>query len=93
MRLQVHVQRRETERQHEQRINSYAFLAAREREEAWIPIQARPACATARIPDAGSDSTSMHVVCTRVLGLNSGARCLSCTSIQLIIKLNNITPS
>ena len=36
---QVHVQRRETERQHEQRVNSYAFLAARELEEPWASLQ------------------------------------------------------
>ncbi|KAK9834335.1 hypothetical protein WJX81_008044 [Elliptochloris bilobata] len=39
--LQVHVQRRETERQHEQRVNSYAFLAARELEEPWVSLQGR----------------------------------------------------
>ena len=33
------MQRRETERQHEQRINSYAFLAARELEEPWASLQ------------------------------------------------------
>jgi hypothetical protein len=39
---QVHVQRRETDRQREQRTSSYAYLAAREREEPWKPLQARP---------------------------------------------------
>ena len=33
------MQRRETERQHEQRVNSYAFLAARELEEPWASLQ------------------------------------------------------
>jgi len=40
-RAQVHVQRRETDRQREQRTSSYAYLAAREREEPWKPLQAR----------------------------------------------------
>lgn len=37
--LQVQVQRRETERQTEQRINSYAFLSQQESDEKWRQLR------------------------------------------------------
>ena len=40
--LQVHVQRRETERQQESRLNSYAFLTEREQQEPWRELHAIP---------------------------------------------------
>lgn len=38
--MQVQVKRRETERQQEMRVSSYAYLAEREQEEAWQDLDA-----------------------------------------------------
>ena len=40
--VQVQVKRRETERQQESRLNSYAYLAEQERQEPWRELQAIP---------------------------------------------------
>ena len=40
--VQVQVKRRETERQQESRLNSYAYLAEQERQEPWCALQAIP---------------------------------------------------
>ena len=40
--VQVQVKRRETERQQESRLNSYAYLAEQERQEPWCELQAIP---------------------------------------------------
>jgi len=40
--LQVEVKRRETERQQESRLNSYAYLTEREQQEPWRELHAIP---------------------------------------------------
>lgn len=48
--MQVQVQRRETERQAEQRVNSYAYIARQEADEKWKQLN----CASADSSVAGS---------------------------------------
>ena len=51
--MQVQVKRRETERQQESRLNSYAYLAEQERQEPWCALQAIP-------PQAGIIDTMLY---------------------------------
>lgn len=58
------MQRRETERQQESRLNSYAFLAAREQQEPWRVLHAippRPDIVDAMLYSAVEESVPMDL--------------------------------
>ncbi|CAL5222734.1 g5141 [Coccomyxa viridis] len=62
--IRVHVQRRETERQQESRLNSYAFLTEREQQEPWRELHAippQPDIVDAMLYNAVEDSVPMDL--------------------------------
>ena len=60
----MHVQRRETERQQESRLNSYAFLTEQEQQEPWRELHAippQPDIVDAMLYNAVEDSVPMDL--------------------------------
>lgn len=67
--VEVQVQKRETERQLQQRINSYAYISQKEEEEAWKELKVRSVLAP-----ASSSACSVRRVC----GARPGACACAC---------------